>query len=291
MFTNTMFQSIKAALAKDESNSSAVYKEVMKLEPGKTYTVRLLPNVADPVKTFFHFYTNGWTSFATGQYVQTLSLQTFNERDPISEERYKLARLGTDAEKAKAETIVRSEKWLVNAYVIDDPTTPSNNGQVKIIRYGRQLQKIIDQAINGEDADEFGARVFDLSKDGVSLKIKVERQGEYPTYVSSRFTSPNDIGLSESAINAIYGKVHELEKVVSAKSHNELVEMLNEHFHCKAVTSAVPAATVAAVPIAVATVAANAAPSLVEDTYTSSSDTDDDILDDATVMDLLKGLE
>ena len=286
MFTNTMFQSIKAALSKDESSSGAVYKEIMRLETGKTYTVRLLPNTTVPEKTFFHFFTHGWTSFATGQYVQALSLQTFEERDPIAEERYKLIRLGNETEKSKAETIIRSEKWLVNAYVIDDPTTPSNNGQVKILRYGRQLQKIIDQAINGEDADEYGMRVFDLSKNGVNLKIKVEKQGEYPTYVSSRFTSPADLNLSEAAANAIYGKTHDIEKAVTAKSYNELVEMLNEHFHCK---TAAPSRSnhVQEEPV-VSRVVQETVSEPVHDTTPINTV---DELDDETVRELLKGLE
>lgn len=283
-----MFQSIKAALAKDETSNGAIYKEIMRLETGKTYTVRLLPNISDIDKTFFHFYTHGWTSFATGQYVQSLSLQTFNERDPIAEERYKLLRLGNDTEKSKAETIIRSEKWLVNAYVIDDPTTPSNNGQVKILRYGRQLQKIIDQAVNGEDADEYGARIFDLSKNGVNLKIKVEKQGEYPTYVSSRFTSPTDINLSEAAANSIYGKIHELEKAVTSKSYNELVEMLNEHFHCR--SAALPVAERMATVATVVPVAEHHNDTAQSMSTSSSSNTVDE-LDDETVRELLKGLE
>lgn len=282
-----MFQSIKAALSKDDSSSGAVYKEIMRLETGKTYTVRLLPIIANADKTFFHFYTHGWTSFATGQYVQALSLQTFEERDPIAEERYKLIRLGNDADKKKAETIIRSEKWFVNAYVIDDPTTPSNNGQVKILRYGRQLQKIIDQAINGEDADEFGMRVFDLSKNGVNLKVKVEKQGEYPTYVSSRFTSPADLNLSEAAANAIYGKVHDLEKAVTAKSYNELVEMLNEHFHCKTTTTAQPPVERSASAV---TEGVAAQKSVLDDPVDPPVNMVDD-LDDETVRELLKGLE
>ena len=286
MFTNTMFQSIKAALSKDESSSGAVYKEIMRLETGKTYTVRLLPNTTVPEKTFFHFFTHGWTSFATGQYVQALSLQTFEERDPIAEERYKLIRLGNEVEKSKAETIIRSEKWLVNAYVIDDPTTPSNNGQVKILRYGRQLQKIIDQAINGEDADEYGMRVFDLSKNGVNLKIKVEKQGEYPTYVSSRFTSPVDLNLSEAAANAIYGKTHDIEKAVTAKSYNELVEMLNEHFHCKTTASS-RSNHVQEEPV-VSKVVQETVSEPVHDTTPINTV---DELDDETVRELLKGLE
>lgn len=283
-----MFQSIKNALAKDESQSNTSYREIMKLEPGKTYTVRLLPNINNPSKTFLHYYTQGWTSFATGQYVQAVSLQTFGERDPISEERYRILRLGSDEEKKKAETVTRSEKWLVNAYVIDDPTNFENNGTIKMVRYGRQLAKVIDQAINGEDADEFGARIFDLSKSGCNLKIKVEKQGDYPTYVSSRFTSPTDLGLNDSKINELYTKIHDLERAITVKSYDELVEMWSEHFTCKGAVAAVNSAAVKNVA-ATATVATVPAAAAVPEIVNSSSD--DLELDDETVQELLKGLD
>jgi gp32 DNA binding protein like len=285
MFTASMFQSIKSALAKDETQSNTSYREIMKLEPGKTYTVRLLPNITTPEKSFFHYFEHGWVSFATGQYVRALSLQTFGDRDPIAEERYKTLRLGTDEDKKKAETVRRSEHWMVNAYVVDDPTNPDNNGQVKIIRYGKQLAKVIDQAINGEDADEFGAKIFDLSKNGCSLKIKVEKQGDYPSYVSSRFTSPTDLNLSEPKIKDLYGKVHDLERVLTAKSHDELLEMWHEHFMCKS-----SIATTAA-PVHQPTTTAVRA--VTEPTSVSAPILDDDAdeLDDETVRELLKGLE
>jgi len=289
MFTSSMFQSIKNALAKDDTNSGSSYRDILKLETNKTYTVRLLPNVANPAKTFFHYFEHGWTSFATGQYVRALSLQTFGDRDPINEERYKALRLGTEEDKKKAEAVTRGEKWLVNVYVIDDPTNPDNNGTVKMVRYGRQLAKIIDQAVNGEDADEFGPRIFDLSKDGCNLKIKVEKQGEFPSYVSSRFTSPTDIGLSESKIKEIYGKVHDLERVTPAKTHDELVEMWNEHFLCKSALAAV--AVVTPVAAAQAVVVVQAAATEPTAFVTPSFDDDVDPLDDDTVAELLKGLE
>lgn len=280
-----MFQSIKTALAKDETQANTSYREIMKLEPGKTYTVRLLPNISSPEKSFFHYFENGWTSFATGQYVRALSLQTFGDRDPISEERYKIVRLGLDEDKKKAETVRRGEHWMVNAYVIEDPTNPDNNGQIKIVRYGKQLAKVIDQAINGEDADEFGARIFDLTKGGCNLKIKVEKQGDFPSYVSSRFASPSDLGLSESKINDIYGKIHDLERVMTPKSHDELMELWNEHFLCKSAV-AVTAAPVR--PQTQTVVSAVTEPSTVT---VPALDDDEDVLDDETVRELLKGLE
>ena len=232
-FNKSMFQSIKDALASSDNKGSANFNEIMQTKSGNTYTVRLLPYAKDPGKTFFHYYNHGWVSYATGQYVQTLSPQTFGERDPIAEERFRVLRTGSEEEKEKMLAVRRLEKWLVNVYVVDDPSNPENNGKVKLLRYGKQLQKIITEAIEGEDAEEFGARIFDLGSDGVSFKIKVEQQGDYPTYVSSRFTTAGKINLSEDEQKDLYDNVFDLSEVFTLKTFDELKEMLNEHYYCK----------------------------------------------------------
>lgn len=244
MLNSTMFQSIKAALNKnnDKSGGSGLYNEIMKTAVGNTYTVRLLPDSKSPADTFLHYYVHGWNSFATGAYVQAISPQTFGERDPISEERFRAKRTGTDDEKSKMEAVRRSEKWLVNVYVIDDPANPENNGKVKILRYGKQLQKIILEAIEGEDAEEYGVeRVFDLGPEGVNLKIKVEQQGDYPSYVSSRFTAAGKLKLSEDEQQKIYDSANTLKDVFTVKSFDELKQMVDEHVYVKLDKPAAPA--------------------------------------------------
>lgn len=231
MFNSNMFQSIKAALSKEEGKASGLYTEILKTTPGHTYTVRLLPYTKDPSKTFFHHYTHGWNSFATGEYVQALSPTTFNERDPISEERFRVLRTGTEDKKARMGAVRRSEKWLVNVYVVEDPSNPENNGKVKILRYGKQLQKIIMEAIEGDDSEEYGEKIFDLGSNGVSFKIKVEQQGEYPTYVASRFTASNKIKLSEEEQERIYNSVYDLTQVNNVKSYDELKQMIDDHIY------------------------------------------------------------
>jgi hypothetical protein len=239
MFNSNMFQSIKAALSKDEDKGSGLYTEILKTTAGNTYTIRLLPYSKDPSKTFFHHYTHGWNSFATGKYVQALSPTTFNERDPISEERFRAMRTGTEDEKSRMSAVRRSEKWLVNVYVIDDPTNPDNNGKVKILRYGKQLQKIIMEAIEGEDSEEYGEKIFDLGSEGVNFKVKVEQQGDYPTYVASRFTTTNKLKLSDDEQKTIYDSTYDLTKVNSIKSYDELKQMIDDHIYVR--TDAAPA--------------------------------------------------
>jgi hypothetical protein len=227
-----MFDSIKNALQKNTTQSNL--KNIMKFEKDKTYTVRLVPNISQPEKTFFHYYTYDWSSFSTGQYTSIVSPTTFGQKCPMTDTKYRLLRNGNEEEKAKANLLRRNERWLVNAYVVDDPTNPENNGTMKIIRYGKQLHKIISDAIDGEGSEDFGPRIFDLSENGVNLKIKSEQQGDYITYVSSKFTMPRKIeGLAEEKMEDVYNSVLDLTSVIPTKSQDEIVQSLDEHFFCK----------------------------------------------------------
>ena len=232
-FNTKMFDSIKNALQKNSVQSNI--RNIMKFEKDKTYTVRLVPNISQPEKTFFHYYTYDWKSFGTGQYTSVLSPSTFGQKCAMTDTKYRLLRNGNGEEKEKAQLLRRNERWLINAYVIDDPTTPENNGSMKIIRYGKQLHKIITDAIDGEGSEDFGARIFDLSENGVNLKIKCEQQGDYITYVSSKFTMPKKIdGLTDdSKIAEVYNTAFDLTSVVPTKSNDEILEILDEHFFAK----------------------------------------------------------
>lgn len=231
-FNTKMFDSIKNALQKNTTQSNL--KNIMKFEKDKTYTVRLVPNISQPEKTFFHYYTYDWSSFSTGQYTSIVSPTTFGQKCPMTDTKYRLLRNGNEEEKAKANLLRRNERWLVNAYVVDDPTNPENNGTMKIIRYGKQLHKIISDAIDGEGSEDFGPRIFDLSENGVNLKIKCEQQGDYITYVSSKFSLPRKIeGLAEDKMEDVYNSVLDLTSVIPTKSQDEIVQSLDEHFFCK----------------------------------------------------------
>lgn len=227
-----MFESIKNALQK---NTQSSYKDILKLTPGNNYVVRLLPDVKRPDKSFFHYYSVGWTSFSTGQYISYVSPSTFGERDPVLEAKYRILRNDGESEdlKSRASSVLRSEKWLVNAYVVKDPTNSENENKVMIVRYGKQLHKIIVDAMEGEGAEDFGPRIFDLSPNGCNFIIKAEKQGEYPTYVSSKFSMPKAVdGLEEGKINEIYDNVNDLTSVLAVKSFDEIQALLDEHFYC-----------------------------------------------------------
>ena len=239
-FNASMFEKIKDVLNKTPESGSSAFTNIMKFPAGHTYTLRLIPNLENIEKTFFHHFVHNMTSKATGSFMSALSLQTFGERDPIAEARWKLYKSENPKEKELAKDIQRKEQWMLNVYVVEDPSNPENNGTVKILRFGPQIKKIIDDAMEGEGAEEFGSRIFDLGKDGVNLKIKAEKQGDYTTFQASRFSSVPRIDLDEDQQEKIYSSIHDLEQIYPVKTFDELKDILDEHFFCDSVKTSIP---------------------------------------------------
>jgi hypothetical protein len=235
-FTKNMFNEIKASLSNKNDNS---YKDIMKFEPGKTYVVRLIPNMNDPKRTIYHYYHHSWKSYDDGKFISALCPTTYGESCPIDSYVLKTYNTGTQEEKNKLRDISRKENWMVNAYVVSDPTNPENEGKVKIIRYGKELAKIINAAIDGDDSDEFGVKIFDIAA-GCSFKIKCESRTGGPTgnrmmitYTSSKFMSPSKLdGITDSKLEEIYNGVFELDKFIKPKTSAELQRLLEQHFFC-----------------------------------------------------------
>lgn len=228
-YNQNLFDSLKEALASKTNNDSS-FKDFMKFEPDKTYLVRLLPNLEEGSKTRFHYYQHIFDSVATGKKVSVLCPNTYGEKCPIDEYRAKIWATKNQTLIESVKPLKKAEKWLYNIYVIKDPTNPSNEGQVKILNAGAQLQKVIQSAIDGDDAQEFGFKIFDLSENGCNLRVKVEKnEGGYPSYTSSKFVSPSKIeGLED--LDDVYGSVKSLDTIFQRKSYDEIKEILNYHF-------------------------------------------------------------
>lgn len=233
----SMFDSIKESLnnTKQNSGGNSSFRNLLKLEIGNTYLVRFIPNVSDPKNTFFHYFHHGWTSLSTGQYVDGLCLRTFGERCPICEARFKLYRTKSEEDRKLAYEIRQLEKHLVNVYVISDPTTTDNEGKVKILRFGKRIDDKVKAATDGDDAAEFGPKIFDLTENGCNFKIKVDTSSEgnrkFANYNNSRFTAPSAIpSMTAERIKEIHGNVFDLTKQVETKTAEELEQMLKDHF-------------------------------------------------------------
>ncbi len=235
-----MFDAIKQSLTSSENPQAngGLFKEILRFTAGNTYQVRLVPNSNSPKETMFHYYHHAWNSNATGKFIMVTCPTTFGETCPIDAYYLKTYRTGTEAEKFAASPLSRKENWMVNVYVISDPSNPENEGKVKILRYGKELAKIIQSAIDGDDADEFGVeKIFDVAN-GSTLRIKCEsrtgdRRGsskQFITYASSKFLSPSSLDLDEGKIQEIYNSIHDLKAVNKQTTPAEMQRLLDEHF-------------------------------------------------------------
>jgi hypothetical protein len=237
--TKSMFDAIKQSLTSDKETGggNGLYKEILKFTPGSTCQVRLVPNPNSPKETIFHYYNHAWTSNSTGKFVTALCPTTFGESCPIDAYYLKTYRTGTESEKKAASVLSRKEGWFVNVYVISDPGNPENEGKVKILRYGKELAKVIQGALEGDDVAEFGVeRVFDVNE-GCTLRIKCEnragdRRGgkQYITYASSKFLPPSNLGLDETKLQDIYNSVHDLKAINKQTTPADMQRLLDEHF-------------------------------------------------------------
>lgn len=228
-YNQSLFDSLKDALA-DKTNVESSFKDFLKFEPDKTYVVRLVPNIKDGKKTRFHYFQHIFDSCVTGKKISVLCPNTYGEKCPIDEHRSKVWATKNQALIDQVKPLKKSERWLYNAYVIKDPTNPSNEGNVKILNAGAQLQKVIQSAIDGDDSEEFGFRIFDLSENGCNLRIKVEKNdGGYPSYTSSKFLSPSKVdGLTDQ--DSAYESVKDLDSFFQRKTYAEIKEILDVHF-------------------------------------------------------------
>lgn len=239
-YNSNLFESLKEAF-NNKTNMDSSFKDFMKTEAGKTYVVRLIPNVENINASWFAYSQHIWKSVVTGKVVSALCPNTYKEKCPICEHRSKIWATKDQTLIDQIKPLKKSDKWLYNAYVISDPTNPDNQGKVKILNAGAQLQKIIESALFGDDQEEFGPKVFDLSPNGCNLQIKVEtNEGGYPTYVASRFKSPSKIETlsSENDINEIYDAFKPLDTIFSRKTYNEIKTLLDVHFLGKEATPA-----------------------------------------------------
>jgi hypothetical protein len=238
-YNASLFESLKEAF-NNKTNTESAFKDFLKFEIGKTYIVRLVPNVENINNSWYKYAQHIWDSCVHGKKISVLCPNTYGEKCPIDEYRSKIWATKNETLINQVKPLKKSEKWLYNVYVISDPSNPSNQGQVKYLNAGAQLEKIIESARFGDDKDEFGHRIFDLSPNGCNLKIKVEtNEGGYPTYVSSKFMSASKIDSldSDAAIDAVYNAFKPYDNIFKPKTYNEIKDLLDIHFLGKDATS------------------------------------------------------
>lgn len=221
-YQNELFERLNKAFEAGKKENSR--KDILKLVPGNSYIVRMVPNVENLEQSIVHYYMHGWGSEVDGKYMTTACPTTNDDDCPICKEYFRLYNKQTDESIEQARLIKRKTRLYANVYVVDDPVNPENNDTVKILSYGVQLEKVIQNGWSGDDKDEVGLRMFDFTENGCNLRIKVEKNsGGFPEYTSSKFLNTGKIN---TTLDDIKDQIHDISALVKIKSQPELKKML-----------------------------------------------------------------
>ena len=113
-------------------------------------------------------------------------LTTLNEKCPVCEHNNTLWNSGIEANKDVARKQKRKLSYVANILVVSDPSNPSNEGQIKLFKFGKKIFDKITEAMNPEFADEKAINPFDMWE-GANFKLKIRNVEGYRNYDKSEF--------------------------------------------------------------------------------------------------------
>ena len=120
-----------------------------------------------------------------GWYIEN-SLTTLGQKDPVSEYNTTLWNSGIEANKEIARKQKRRLHYIANILVVSDPSNSSNEGQIKLFKFGKKIFDKITEAMNPEFADETPINPFDMWE-GANFKLKIRNVEGYRNYDKSEF--------------------------------------------------------------------------------------------------------
>jgi hypothetical protein len=113
-------------------------------------------------------------------------LTTLNEKCPVCEHNNTLWNSGIEANKDIARKQKRKLSYVANILVISDPADKSNEGQIKLFKFGKKIFDKVTEAMNPEFADEEAINPFDMWE-GANFKLKIRNVEGYRNYDKSEF--------------------------------------------------------------------------------------------------------
>ena len=142
-------------------------------------------------------------------------LTTLNEKCPVCEHNNTLWNSGVEANKDVARKQKRKLSYVANILVISDPSNSSNEGQIRLYKFGKKIFDKITEAMNPEFADETPVNPFDLWE-GANFKLKIRNVEGYRNYDKSEFAD------ASALLNGDDDKLEELwKKEYSLKDFTE----------------------------------------------------------------------
>ena len=245
---SNQFEQLKTSLQKNTEKKSYDDDRIWKARMGKDGTgyavVRFLPGKDSSKTPWVTIYDHGFQG-PTGKWYIENSLTTINQNDPVSEYNSKLWNSGIEENKEIARKQKRRTSYYANVLVLNDPQDTSNEGKVKIFKFGQKIFEKIMASMQPEFEDETPVNPFDLLE-GANFRIKIIMVGGYWNYDSSSFEKPGAIVEGEDKMKAVFEAQHDVHDLVAEdkfKSYDELKTKLNEVLGDTEVSAAVSTTT------------------------------------------------
>ena len=231
-----MTDEIMQGMTKASVEASGIVKEIIKTEIGDTILCRFVLYRPNPKNSIYNYKHHGWKG-ENDNYISVLCPTTNDPKAkcPICRKSITYWKSNNPFLIDASKKIRRKENWSVNVYIIDDTKHPENNGKVKVFRYGKQIKAIIDEATIGADKDIFGKNIWRLDGKGCNFRIVVkpnsDKKDAWPSYTSSKFLPPSDIGLSDSDVKNIFENAHDLTTIFDREyGYGELEDILQKEY-------------------------------------------------------------
>ena len=232
---------------RSKSNLSSLIKETEKISNPNTFgdtddrywrpeldksgngyaVVRFLPAPDGEELPWARIWNHGFQG-PGGWYIEN-SLTTIGQKDPVSEYNSQLWNSGIEANKEIARKQKRRLNYTSNVYIIKDPASPQNEGQVKFYRYGKKIFDKINDLMNPEFEDDTRVNPFDFWE-GANFKMKIHKVEGYSNYDKSEFEAPSPLLDDDDRMEEIWKTQYSLKELVSSdkfKTYEELKEKLD----------------------------------------------------------------
>ena len=175
--------------------------------------VKILPSQhnENPVAmVFYHAFKNPVTN---RWYIEN-SRTTIDEKDPVSESNNYFWERG---EKQIARDRARKKRYFANVLIIDDPKDPDNNGQVRVMRFGKQIfDKIKDEADGDNNPFDLWNNIY------LVVESRIGANG-FRSYEGSHFIdAPSKAKYTDAQLETWYNETHNLDDFMKFKEYDEL---------------------------------------------------------------------
>lgn len=150
--------------------------------------IRFLPTSENDNDPWIKLYTHGFQSNG-GWYIENCPT-TIGEKCPVCQSNSTMWNSGIEANKEIVRQQKRKLTYIANVLIIKDPENPSNEGQVKMFKFGKKIFEKIMDAINPKFHDQEPINPLDFWN-GANFRLRICKVDGYRNYDKSEFDRPS----------------------------------------------------------------------------------------------------